>query len=73
MFEFKGNVSQIVRNDYNEDLVIFKVQKEEKVYKCRYNGFLPLDTNDAISLKGRLVDNEVLITEKPLVIIPTST
>jgi hypothetical protein len=72
MFQFKGNVSQIIRNDYNEDLVIFKVKKEEKVYKCRYNGFLPLDTNDAISLRGRLVENEVLITEKPLVIIPTN-
>lgn len=73
MFRFKGNVSQIIKNDYSEELITFKVKKDSKIYKCRYNGFLPIDTNDAISLEGRLVDNEILITKKPLVIIPTSS
>jgi len=73
MFRFKGNVSQIIKNDYSEELITFKVKKDNKIYKCRYNGFLPIDTNDAISLEGRLVDNEILITKKPLVIIPTSS
>ena len=73
MFELKGNVKKVLKNEYDNELIIFSVLKGEKVYKCRYNGFLPLQENDAISLKGHLVDNEILISEKPLVIIPTST
>lgn len=72
MFELQGNVEKLVRNNHDEDLIVFKVMRDDKSYTCRYNGFLPLDTNDAISLRGKLTENEILITEKPYVIIPTN-
>ena len=73
MFELRGSVTKIVKNDYSNDLIVFKVKKGEKEYTCRYNGFLPIDTNDAISLKGHLLDHEIHISEKPFVIIPSNS
>ena len=73
MFELRGTVNKIVKNDYEDELIIFKVKRGETIYTCRYNGYLPLDTNDTIALKGQLYDNEILIAEKPFVLIPTST
>ena len=73
MFELRGTVNKIVKNDYEDELGIFKVKRGETIYTCRYNGYLPLDTNDAIALKGQLYDSEILVAEKPFVLIPTST
>lgn len=69
--ELKGIVVS-VKNDFTTEIVTFKIQSDEKIYKCKYSGFLPLDTGDAISLKGEEVDGEILISEKPFVIIPTN-
>ena len=69
MFELRGIVTKIVKNDYEDELVIFKVKRGETIYTCRYNGCLPLDTNDTISLKGQLYDYEILVGEKPFVLI----
>ena len=73
MFELRGTVTKIVKKDYEDELIIFKVKRGETIYTCRYNGYLPLDTNDTISLKGQLYDHEILVGEKPFVLIPTST
>ena len=54
MFELRGTVNKIVKNDYEDELIIFKVKRGETIYTCRYNGYLPLDTNDTIALKGQL-------------------
>ena len=71
MFHFRGNVTKVIKRDFNDEQVIFKVKNGKESYTCKYNGFLPVDTNDGISLKGYLQDSEILINEKPLVIIPT--
>lgn len=70
--KLNGIVTSIIRNDFSSDLIIFKIDSKGSIYKCRYNGFLPLDTNDAISLQGIEVDGEIIIKEKPFVIIPTN-
>ena len=72
MLEIKGTVTKIVSNDYNDELIVFKVKRGENNYTCRYNGYLPIDTNDAISLKGKKYDHEIFVTEKPFVIIPSN-
>ena len=63
MISLKGTVTKIVSNDYNDELIVFKVKRGESTYTCRYNGYLPIDTNDAISLKGKKYDSEIFIVE----------
>ena len=70
--KLEGNVTSIVRNDFDSDVIIFKIKSEGKIYRCNYNGFLPLLTNDAISLEGEEVDGEIIVSTKPFVIIPTN-
>lgn len=72
MFAIKGTVTKIVSNDYNDELIVFKVKRGESTYTCKYNGYLPIDTNDAISLQGKKYDHEIFVTEKPFVIIPSN-
>ena len=72
MISLKGTVTKIVSNDYNDELIVFKVKRGESTYTCRYNGYLPIDTNDAISLKGKKYDSEIFIVEKPFVLIPSN-
>ena len=38
MFELRGTVTKIVKNDYEDELVVFKVKRAETIYTCRYMG-----------------------------------
>ena len=71
--KLEGIVTSIVRNDITSDLIVFKIKASGKIYKCKYHGFLPLDTSDAISLEGSEIDGEIIIKDKPFVIIPTNS
>ena len=54
--KLNGIVTSIIRNDFSSDLIIFKIDSKGSIYKCRYNGFLPLDKtkNIGYQLKGTI-------------------
>lgn len=70
--KLNGIVTSIVRNDFSSDLIVFKLDCDNKVYKCSYNGFLPLLKNDAVSLEGTEESGEIIVSNTPFVIIPTN-
>ena len=72
--ELKGHVTSIL-NYYNEcgSSINFKVRgSDEQLYKCNYEGFLPLKENDLIHCIAEENNGCYYIKEKPLVAIPTS-
>jgi hypothetical protein len=71
MIELRGSVSKIVSNFW-DDVKVFEVSSDKRKYICKYNGFLPIDKGDTISLKGKETDGEIFIIERPFVIIPSN-
>lgn len=73
--EIKGIITRILSYPSDNEPTVFKVKipDAEQEQRCLYKGFFPIKTNDVICAKGEINNNTLIISEKPLVVVPASS
>jgi GTPase SAR1 family protein len=69
----KGIITKIISYPSASEPTVFNVVDENGIeQKCQYQGFFPVKMHDKISAEGEVNGKTLVISEKPLVIVPSS-